>query len=33
MMIDEILRMIFREELASFANDIKNYAKKDNESY
>lgn len=32
-MIDEILRKIIREELASFSNEIKNYAKKDKESY
>ncbi|MDT0163531.1 helix-turn-helix domain-containing protein [Bacillus sp. AG4(2022)] len=32
-MIDEILRKIIREELASFSNEIKNYATKDKESY
>lgn len=32
-MIDEILRKIIREELANFSNEIKNYAKKDKESY
>lgn len=32
-MIDEILRKIIREELACFSNEIKNYAKKDKESY
>ncbi|WP_102272447.1 helix-turn-helix domain-containing protein [Cytobacillus massiliigabonensis] len=33
LMIDDILRKIIREELASFSNEIKNYAKKDKESY
>jgi predicted DNA-binding transcriptional regulator AlpA len=32
-MIDEIIRKIIREELACFSNEIKNYAKKDKESY
>ncbi|WP_243292794.1 helix-turn-helix domain-containing protein [Bacillus sp. FJAT-47783] len=32
-MIDDILRKIIREELASFSNEIKNFAKKDKENY
>lgn len=32
-MIDEILRKIIREELSNFSNEIKNYVKKDKESY
>lgn len=32
-MVEEILRKIIREKLASFSNEIKNFAKKDQENY